>query len=182
VTQDFVKTILKIPGGSGDQTTSYLRKLGFVNADGTPSDIYKKFRNSATSGGAIATALRQGYAALYKRNEFMHALGDEDLRGLVIEETGVGDDSNVPDLIVTAIKTMKKFGKFDGSQTEEALPIPTTRDLSVRIPAEVPQEAKLGMNLSYTINLNLPATSDIAVFNAIFKSLREHLIRGSDGS
>jgi hypothetical protein len=38
---------------------------------------------------------------------------------------------------------------------------------------------KLGLNLSYTINLNLPATSDQAVFNAIFKSLREHLI--SDG-
>jgi len=35
--------------------------------------------------------------------------------------------------------------------------------------------SKLG--LSYTINLNLPATSDIAVFNAIFKSLREHLLR-----
>jgi hypothetical protein len=35
---------------------------------------------------------------------------------------------------------------------------------------------KLGLNLSYTINLNLPATSDQAVFNAIFKSLKEHLI------
>lgn len=33
------------------------------------------------------------------------------------------------------------------------------------------------MNLGYTINLNLPATSDIAVFNAIFKSLRENLLR-----
>jgi hypothetical protein len=34
----------------------------------------------------------------------------------------------------------------------------------------------VGVNLSYTINLNLPATSDQAVFNAIFKSLREHLL------
>jgi hypothetical protein len=33
------------------------------------------------------------------------------------------------------------------------------------------------LSLGYTINLNLPATSDIAVFNAIFKSLREHLLR-----
>jgi hypothetical protein len=33
---------------------------------------------------------------------------------------------------------------------------------------------KLG--LSYTINLNLPATTEIEVFNAIFKSLREHLL------
>ena len=33
-----------------------------------------------------------------------------------------------------------------------------------------------GIKLGYTINLNLPATSDIAVFDAIFKSLREHLL------
>ena len=34
------------------------------------------------------------------------------------------------------------------------------------------------INLGYTINLQLPATSDIAVFNAIFKSLREHILYG----
>jgi hypothetical protein len=34
-----------------------------------------------------------------------------------------------------------------------------------------------GVGLSYTINLHLPATSEIAVFNAIFKSLRENLLR-----
>ena len=34
-----------------------------------------------------------------------------------------------------------------------------------------------GLNIGYTINLHLPATSDIAVFNAIFKSLRENLLR-----
>ena len=33
------------------------------------------------------------------------------------------------------------------------------------------------INLSYTINLNLPATTDIEVFNAIFKSLKQHLIQ-----
>jgi hypothetical protein len=36
---------------------------------------------------------------------------------------------------------------------------------------------KRGLGLSYTINLNLPATSDITVFNAIFKSLKEHLLK-----
>jgi len=38
----------------------------------------------------------------------------------------------------------------------------------------------LGLNLSYTINLNLPASSDIAVFNAIFKSLKDNLLRRTD--
>ena len=46
VSQDFVKTILKILGGPGNQVTSYLRKIGFTNDDGSPSEIYKKFRNA----------------------------------------------------------------------------------------------------------------------------------------
>lgn len=33
-----------------------------------------------------------------------------------------------------------------------------------------------GLSLGYTVNLHLPATSDVAVFNAIFRSLREHLL------
>ena len=39
----------------------------------------------------------------------------------------------------------------------------------------------IGLNLAYTINLNLPATSDIAVFNAIFKSLKENLLKDANG-
>jgi Family of unknown function (DUF5343) len=35
VNQDFVKTILKIPGGSGNQMAAFLRKIGFVRPDGS---------------------------------------------------------------------------------------------------------------------------------------------------
>ena len=38
-------------------------------------------------------------------------------------------------------------------------------------------DAELGLNLSYTIYLNLPKTDDISVFNAIFKSLKENFFR-----
>jgi hypothetical protein len=37
-------------------------------------------------------------------------------------------------------------------------------------------EGEIKLNLAYTINLVLPKTEDVAVFNAIFKSLRENLL------
>jgi hypothetical protein len=45
--------------------------------------------------------------------------------------------------------------------------------------SEVSEESRddLRLNLAYTINLVLPKTDDVAVFNAIFKSLRENLLR-----
>ena len=33
-----------------------------------------------------------------------------------------------------------------------------------------------GLAFSHTININLPATRDVAVYDAIFKSIREHLL------
>lgn len=186
VSQDFVKTILQIPGGSGDQVTAYLRKLGFANPDGTPSDIYKKFRNPASSGVAAAEALKLGYAPLYKRNEYMHQLSDDKLRGLIIEETGQGEDSSVVSLVLAAIKAVKKFADWNQPEVEkknEPAPVMVAPQQSAAGASPPPihqQRGKLGLSLSYTINLNLPATSDIAVFNAIFKSLKENLLRDTN--
>lgn len=182
VTQDFVKTILKIPGGSGDQMTSFLRKIGFANADGTPTNIYKKFRNPVTSGAAVAEALKVGYGALYTRNEYMHELSDKDLKGLIIEDTGLSADASAVLLTLSVIKALKKFADFNSSNMNEEIESdkPLTIEQSPHNHAPIQQiqpSKKVGLNLSYTINLNLPATSDVAVFNAIFKSLKENLLK-----
>ncbi len=185
VSQDFVKTILGIKGGSGNQMTAYLKKIGFATADGAPTDLYKKFRNATTEGWAAAQALRVGYASLYVRNEYMHRLSDEDLKGLVIEETGAEQESNTVPLILTCIKHIKKFAKWDTTPIEEQADKVSTEPLSVsglpqRPPMATETPQQLGLNLGYTINLNLPATSDPAVFNAIFRALKEHLLKGSN--
>lgn len=184
VTQDFVKEMLKIPGGSGDQMTSFLKKIGMAGSDGTPTDIYKKFRNEATRGTAAADALRHGFAPLYKRNEYMHTLSDAKLKGLIIEETGADDKNVAVRNTAKCIRAINSFASHDEKTDETPSVQPdvtpseklTEHSLPV-IPQPTGGRPGMGMNLSYTINLNLPATSDIAVFNAIFKSLKENLLR-----
>ena len=179
VTQDFVKEILKIPGGSGDQMASYLKKVGLANTDGSPTDRYRKFRNKATRGKAAADTLRHGYAALYKRNEYMHELSDAKLKGLIIEETGLSEESSVVGNTANCIKHIKAFAEFSAvvehAEEVEAPEVKPNSGNSITVPIQHTAHA-MGLNLSYTINLNLPATSDIAVFNAIFKSLKENLL------
>ena len=179
--QDFVKSILKIPGGSGNQIAAFLKKVGFVNADGTPSDIYKRFRNPTTSGAAMFEALRVGYPALFQRNETWYTLGDDELRGLIVEETGQAHDSSVVGLALATIKGMKKFADFKMPTKVTVVPHEEKREApphAPQLPPQLPQS--MGLNVGYTINLNLPPTSDIAVFNAIFKSLKEHLLKNED--
>lgn len=187
VTQNFVQTMLKIPGGSGTQMTSFLKKIGFANPDGTPTDIYRRFRNEATRGQAAAESLKFGYAPLYRRNEFLHELSDKDLKGLILEETGLAADSNVPSLILSCIKAIKQFADFksaENSATTEDVTLATSPappfSLAHHDSVSRPNSAPLGLSLGYNIHLNLPATTDIAVFNAIFKSLKDNLLSGDD--
>lgn len=188
VSQDFVKTILKIPGGSGDQITTFLKKINFATPDGSPTNLYTKFRNPTSSGNSVAKAIKHAYAPLYVRNEFMHELDDEELLGLIVEETGQAHDSNPVKLAFASIKALKKHAEFSGENaiqkdedetTPEARRFEETPPISHSMPQSRPQG--IGLNLGYTINLNLPATSDSAVFNAIFKSLKENLLREDDG-
>lgn len=185
VSQDFVKTILKITGSSGDQMTSFLKKLGLANLDGTPNETYRKFRNPTTSGAAIAAAIKTAYAPLYVRNEFMHELKDNELLGLVVEETGQPHDASSVKLIVSSIKHLKSFANFNEALSSiEKMSSPPEEP--TRLPAASQTEKgtggkRLGLNLGYTINLNLPATSDPEVFSAIFSSLKRHLLRDEDG-
>jgi hypothetical protein len=181
VSQDFVKTILKIAGGPGNEMTSYLKKIGFTGADGAPTEIYRKFRNTATERQAAFDALRIGYKALYVRNEYMHELSDDKLRGLIIEETGEEKDSRVVGLVMSCIKNLKKYAKPGTAAEVEKAEKPLVPVKQEKEDMRPPRPEKLGMNLSYTINLNLPATSDPAVFNAIFKSLKENLLKDTDG-
>ncbi|MGY8677103.1 DUF5343 domain-containing protein [Bradyrhizobium sp. UFLA05-153] len=179
VTQDFVKTILKIPGGSGNQMAAFLKKIGFVKVDGSPSEIYTRFRNSSSMGDAAADALKVGYAPLSTRNEYWYALDDAKLRGLIIEETGEESNSATVGYILGSIKGLRKFATFDKKSNEPSKV--EVNELPPALPAALPPNPNaqsVGLRLGYTINLNLPATADVAVFNAIFKSLKEHLLEG----
>ena len=166
--------------------TSFLKKLGMANNDGSPSDLYKRFRNPTSTGAAIAAAMKAAYAPLYVRNEFMHKLSDSQLLGLVVEETGQANDSGAVKLIVSSIKHLKAFANFDGKGGQEE-PIVTKADAVIQPPplplaprTSTSEGGQFGLNLGYTINLNLPATADPAVFDAIFRSLKEHLLRNAD--
>jgi hypothetical protein len=183
-TQDFLSTRLGLKGGSPKPVIPYLKRTGFLNSDGSPTDIYIEFRNDAHSGQAAARALQKGYQPLYEINEYVHELEDKDLKGVIIQATGWENSSVNVKAALGSFKALRDFANFDGPATpvvDQVIDASST----VAPPSPASQSARSGelgpsisdLRLGYTINLNLPATSDIAVFNAIFQSLKEHLLR-----
>ena len=171
--QEFLATKLDLKGGSPKQVIPYLKRIGFLGSDGTPTPLYEKYRNEGQSGAAAAEAMRHGYRTLYDVNEYIHDGSDDEVRGLIIQVTGQEQGSKMVGAILGSFKALRSFADFDAptvSSTESV-----EEDSAASPTAEgSPFEA---FGIGYTINLHLPATSDIAVFNAIFKSLRENLFR-----
>lgn len=173
VTHDFVQSKLQIKGGAGRAIVPFLKKAGFVGGDGTPTSIYQRFRNDATSGGAAADALRTGYKALYEVNEYAHELSDKDLKGLIVQVTGMESKNRVVELILSTFKKLKAVADFEAAAEGEGEY--EASEGALRPEPQAPRGHDF--NISYTISLNLPASTNVEVFNAIFKSLKENLLR-----
>jgi hypothetical protein len=174
-TQDFLKTKLGFKGGNEAQFIPFAKKLGLLNSDGTPSDLYRKFRNKPTSGPAIAQALKQGYHEVFQRNEYANNLGKDEFKGLVVEITGMESSDRIVQLICQTFDAMKQLADFEKPLQQEGIPTQPPANPPVKDNSDNQQDFDL--NLSYTINLVLPKTDDPAVFNAIFRSLKENLLR-----
>lgn len=180
-TQDFLKTKLGMSGGGARAVIPFLKRIGFLGSDGVPTERYKRFRNSSESTRAAREALRDGYKTLYEVNEYIHDASDKDLLGAVVQVTGLEPESTTAKAIVASFKALKAFATFDDKELkdEDAGDADTSEEEGDKQDEEKDGKAVLtrGLGLSYTINLNLPSTSDIKVFDAIFKSLRENLLR-----
>ena len=59
-----------------------------------PTELYKRFRNPSQTGAAAAEALRTGYRVLYEMNENAHQLPEKDLKGLLVQATGLEPESS----------------------------------------------------------------------------------------
>jgi hypothetical protein len=178
VTGDFVQTVLGIKGGTGRAIIPFLKKIGMVAPDGSPTELYKQFRNKTTGAAAIASAIKTGYKGLAQANEYFYRLSDADLQALVVQVTGVKPSTSTVKQICGSLKALKAFANFEVAKEEKAAALVSAPE-PLRDPSRDPNprdSSGLGLNLSYTINLNLPATSDQSVFNAIFRSLKEFLI------
>ena len=177
-TQDFLATKLGFKGGNYNQFIPLAKKLGLLNSDGTTTDLYKKLRNPQTLKASMAAAMRIGYRDLFERNEYAGSLKKEDFKGLVVEITGLEATSRIVQLICQTFETLKAFADFDATLQGSSEPTPEekSRDGAGDQTDATKGHHDLKLGLSYSINLVLPKTDDPAVFNAIFKALRDNLL------
>ena len=179
---DYLGTVLGFSGGSARPFIALAKRIGLLNTDGTPTTLYNQFRNPAQSEQAMAMMVRRGYPELYKRNEYAHALEEAELTGLVVEVTGLEESATTLRAIVKTFLALISFANFelepvtqvddDGVDEEKGSDRQAPDDGTASPPGQLGQ-----LRFSHNIYINLPDTNDVEVFNAIFKALKDNLLR-----
>lgn len=174
---DFVHAVLQIKGGTGKTVAPFFKKLGLVSDAGVPTALYQKLRNPSTAGGALAQATKHAYKPLFDVNEYAHKLSDKDLKGLILQVTGLEEGNRTSDLIYQTFTKLKKESSFEAPVAAEEKTGPDEGDSQPIQNSNSERDKPLReLRIGYTINLNLPATANIEVFDAIFQSLRKNLL------
>ena len=157
-----------------------LKALSFLTADGTPTTRYHDYRNRHNGPRVMADALREAYAELF----FIKDPPTEKDKALI--EGKFKSVHNVADrpaeLMARTFLALCKIADFSagGPQPNTSHPV---EEPPVALKIEPPKtqnetngELKVSPSLHYNIQIHLPATKDIEVYNSIFKSLKEHLL------
>jgi hypothetical protein len=153
-----------------------LKALGFLSSDGIPTPRYHEYRNSAQSKKVMGEALRAAYGDLFTIKAHPTNADRELIEGKfksvhnATPSTAKLMASTFYSLLGLADLSAAKEQKKEKT-TEEPTSAVAPKD-AVELPSPLPHQS----SLHYNIQIHLPATKDIEVFNAIFKALREHLL------
>jgi hypothetical protein len=172
-----MSTILKMSGGSARAVPPLLKKMQFIGPDGTPTLLYSKFKTDGGRSQATYDGLKNAFNELFKRNEYIHKADESTVKDVIVEITGLKNTDGIVRLMYNTFDAIRSFITSDVSGASESTKPDPENDSNVDQSKPKAELRSVPLGLSYQINIVLPETENIAVFNAIFRSLRENLLR-----
>ena len=156
-----------------------LKVLGFLSSDGVPTERYQAYRDSTQSRQVLGEAIKEAYADLFviKSNPTKK---DKKLIAGKFKSTHNTSDITAERMANTFLALLEIADiehapkKKETHPGKEAKKEAGTQDKIEK--SKGPLVVGTMPGLHYNIQIHLPATKDVEVYNAIFKSLREHLI------
>ncbi len=180
----FSQEHLKDLGFTSSHHRSYIpimKALGFLSSDGTPTQTYLEYMDKSKSKVVMAEAIRNAYKPIFliKANPTKN---DKEVIEGKFKSTFNSTDTVAKNRANTFLALLdladleavhpkvKTTPEAKDSDEESYNP----KDNSYK--GRNVEKFKSDLGLHYNIQIHLPPTKDIEVYNAIFKSIKEHLI------
>lgn len=150
-----------------------LKSLGFLSSDGKPTQRYNDYRDHSRSKYIMAEALRDAYGDIFLIKEHPAPADKDAIEGKFKSFHNASE--NVAGLMTKTFLGLLNLADLSKKPVRPVVSKGPEKNVAV----EPPQlEMSIGNGVSglhYNIQIHLPATKDVEVYNSIFKSLKEHL-------
>lgn len=192
-THDFLKSTLGFGSSNDRAIIKILRQLGFLTADGTPTQRYNDYRG-AQPRKVLAQGLREGWPELFLADERVYEKSKSQLQAIAKNLTGAGDSA--------ATKMASTFHAL-AEKADWTVPAEPLKVVETEKPAEEDNASDRSSNggnrngssegngqgsnsgnglgaglfqLHHDIHIHLPPTNDVSVYRAIFQAIKAELM------
>ncbi len=186
VNRQFLKDI----GFSSSNHLSFvplLKGLGFLSADGTPTLRYREMLDPTRWRHVLAEAIREAYGDVFVLKAKPTKADKAMILGKYKSTYNMSDTT--ADRAASTFLALLDIAGDEAIFSSKHLESPQQSPVSSAEPKNKPAESiteqsveapknktRPPASLHYNIQIHLPATKDIEVYNSIFRSLREHII------
>lgn len=154
-----------------------LKALGFLSEDGSPTSRYNAYRAKSQARQVMGEAIKEAYSDLFVIKSHPTEKDRDLIEGKFKSVHNVTD--RPAELMAKTFFALLKLADIDHvvpAKTVSVLPEEAEEEEGAAPQEKRTQRHVSAPGLHYNIQIHLPATKDVEVYNAIFKSLKEHLI------
>ena len=169
-----------------------LKSLGLLDDQGRPTQRYFGFLDQTQSSAILAEAVREAYSDIFAVNINAQNLSKAELTNKFKTLSQGSLSESVLDKMAATFQSLVKLADFsstptrtareqsdalpeEGSDVEEAVDVGAADRSPLRQARPAAGVSRSLGGLHYNIQIILPETRDPQVYDALFRSLREHL-------
>jgi len=162
-----------------------LKLLDFIDSDGVPQERYFKFLDQTQSKQILAQAIREAYADLFAVNVKANEMSPNEVKNKLKTLTQGSKSDRVLGWMANTFTALCNYADFSKQSSKELMKLNKEEKHSEDNSEENHDSKKMTHELinknittemHYNIQIHLPETRDITVYDAIFKNLKEHLL------
>lgn len=188
MTSDFLEK-LGFKSSNDRKYISLFKSLGLINENGEPTNKYCSFLDKSISKKVIAQSIKESYKELFSVNKEAYKMTNEEVKNKLRTIIKGEKTEHVISLIASTFVDLCNYAGVESFQDDISYNIDTSEsddnnfDIAENTENLIKNDTNLSdsknirnMNLHYNIQIHLPETTSIEVYDAIFQSLKKHLI------
>jgi len=160
-----------------------LKGLGFLDANGVPTERYFKFLDQSQSKQVLAEAIRESYGDLFDVSIKANELSVQEVKNKLRTLTQGKYSETVLSMMANTFRALVDYAEWGDKNEKIEKKLETKKEeqkseaIKKDTPDTTPEKGNLKKaELHYNIQIHLPESRDSAVYDALFESLKKHLL------